>query len=284
MCKNNLSDQQHLNFDSRTPHEKTRFIFFPSWAIGLVTVLFAASVAYKIVVTDFKIVFDFSSFLSLLLALFSIFLAALFYFKATDTSNAFYDNTYKFTQEMSQLLSKIESGFGEKLTHLDVSYRGMVDQINKFPAQTIKDTEHKIESKEESVQQLRSDMDSMIRSVLDKAGLGEDERDKFLHEIRTKERELANAESTIKILQCRLQREKNNQIELPRRATSLLRKLIVKNQDVPKDEIFNAIVGNIPNAHSAFLTDLREAGLIDNDSKLTIDGEKFISNMIGELC
>jgi len=66
---------------------------------------------------------DTSTLLSLLLALFSVALSALFYFKATDTSNAFYDNTYKFTKEIAELLVKIESGFGEKLRHLDEGYK-----------------------------------------------------------------------------------------------------------------------------------------------------------------
>ena len=40
--------------------------------------------------------------------------------KATDTSNNFYDNSYKFTKEISEILGRIEAGFGEKLKHIDV--------------------------------------------------------------------------------------------------------------------------------------------------------------------
>jgi hypothetical protein len=87
----------------------------------------------QIIITPFNLQFDFPTFLSLLLAIFSVGLAAMFYFKATDTSNAFYDNTYKFSQEIAGLLVKIESGFGEKLTHLDDAYKGMRDRFDQLP-------------------------------------------------------------------------------------------------------------------------------------------------------
>ena len=71
-------------------------------------------VCYKLLVTAFQLVADFPALMSLLLALFSVALAALFYFKATETSNTFYDNTYKFTKDIAGLLVRMESGFGER--------------------------------------------------------------------------------------------------------------------------------------------------------------------------
>jgi hypothetical protein len=62
--------------------------------------------------------FAFSDLLSLLLALFSVWLSVAFYLKASDTSNKFYDNTYRFTSNISELLGRIEERFGERLRHL----------------------------------------------------------------------------------------------------------------------------------------------------------------------
>ena len=87
----------------------------PWWVKSIVILTFTGVISYKIITSQFNFLFDFSSFLSLVMAFFSI---GLFYFKATETSNSFYDNTYKFTQEIAGLLVKIESGFGEKLNHL----------------------------------------------------------------------------------------------------------------------------------------------------------------------
>ena len=101
----------------------------PWWVWSTILISFSGVICYKIIISEFNFQFDFPTFLSLFLSLFSVGLAALFYFKATDTSNSFYDNTYKFTQEIAGLLVKIESGFGEKLSHLDDAYKGMRDYV-----------------------------------------------------------------------------------------------------------------------------------------------------------
>jgi hypothetical protein len=63
--------------------------------------------------------FSFTDLLALILALFSVWLSAMFYFKADEASSRFYDNSYKFTREMSVMLGKIEAGFGERLKSID---------------------------------------------------------------------------------------------------------------------------------------------------------------------
>ncbi|MBU4317797.1 MAG: hypothetical protein KKF30_11055 [Proteobacteria bacterium] len=60
-----------------------------------------------------------SDILSLLLAFFAVALSVFFYFKSSEESSRFYENSYKFTMEMSVLLGKIESGFGEKLNNIN---------------------------------------------------------------------------------------------------------------------------------------------------------------------
>src|SRR5688500_20145424 len=80
---------------------------------AIVILLLSGVVAYKMIITPISLAMDFYALLSLLLALFSVALSALFYFKATDTSNAFYDNTYKYTKDKAELLVRIKSGYGE---------------------------------------------------------------------------------------------------------------------------------------------------------------------------
>jgi hypothetical protein len=58
---------------------------------------------------------DFSQILTLLLAFFSIGLSAMFYFRATQTSNDFYNRTYEFTKDFVEKLARIEERFGELL-------------------------------------------------------------------------------------------------------------------------------------------------------------------------
>ena len=85
------------------------------WVKSISILAIVAMGCYKLFETNLNITVDFPTLLSLLLGFFSVWLASLFYFKATDSSNAFYDNTHKFTAATSQLLAKIEAGFGERL-------------------------------------------------------------------------------------------------------------------------------------------------------------------------
>jgi amino acid transporter len=59
------------------------------WVKAISTLIVVGVFSYKVYITPIVLTVDFPTLLSLLLALFSVALAALFYFKATDTSNTF---------------------------------------------------------------------------------------------------------------------------------------------------------------------------------------------------
>ncbi len=144
-------------------------------------IVFVSVAAYKIAVTPFNFVLDFPTLLSLLLAFFSVGLAALFYFKATETSNTFYDNTYKFTRELAQLLTKMESGFGERLKHLDEGYSSMRDHIQRMPSgEKLKGAQKKIEEGEETIDKTSEERNALIMQLVEKANLQEEEKAKFI--------------------------------------------------------------------------------------------------------
>ena len=145
-----------------------------------VIIIFSAVTVYKIAVTPIDIVVDFPTLLSLLLAFFSVGLAALFYFKATETSNTFYDNTIKFTQEITSLLVKIESGFGEKLRHLDEGYTSMRDKIDGIPRNyEIEDTKAEIHKEREELKKKLQEKDEIVEEFANKAHLDDEEKKKF---------------------------------------------------------------------------------------------------------
>ena len=67
-------------------------------------VILTVVVSIKIILINSENVFkdfNFTDLLSLLLAFFSITISIVFYLKAGETANQFYDNTYKFTQHTS---------------------------------------------------------------------------------------------------------------------------------------------------------------------------------------
>lgn len=74
---------------------------------------------YVTLFTDKTINIDMVTIVSILLALFSIFISMLFYFKTTETSNQFYITSNDHMKKQSELLGRIEERFGEKLNNVE---------------------------------------------------------------------------------------------------------------------------------------------------------------------
>jgi hypothetical protein len=132
--------------------------------------------------------FDFSDLMSLLLALFAISISILLYLKATETSNIFYDNTYKFTQEVSEILGRIEAGFGERLRHIDEGYgtlqKELVAQLNQ------EETQNEISEDKETLDKVQDEKVNILENLLDKAQVDKAEKDKILTNLNKKDNEI----------------------------------------------------------------------------------------------
>ena len=121
--------------------------------IVFVVLLFSLVVSYKML--NGSIPFDmsrfsFSDLLSMVIALFSIALSLIFYNKATETSNTFYNNTYNFTSHVSEVLGKIEAGFSERLRHIDESYTRLGDRFDRMSPPQKKQAEEFLRPKRKS--------------------------------------------------------------------------------------------------------------------------------------
>ncbi|AKB59487.1 MutS family DNA mismatch repair protein [Methanosarcina barkeri] len=223
--------------------------------------------------------FSFSDILSLVLSMFSIYISALFYFKATDTSNKFYDNTYKFTQDVSVILGRIEAGFGEKLRHLDEGYTNMNEKIISLKLQEI--TKQSIEQEQKKGLQIKeNERSEIIVELANKAKMKEDEKESILRRLKEKDEEIYNFKSRLSIL------EKDASIisENPKLLDIVLYlkqtffktldpKLVVNFSDyILKEEFQNSkfILSNF------FLQDMLSLGFVDSDCTLTPEGALFI--------
>lgn len=181
------------------------------WAKAISTLVLVGVIAYKIFVTPTSLTVDFPTLLSLLLALFAVALSALFYFKATDTSNAFYDNTYKFTRDIAQLLVKIESGFGERLRHLDEGYSSMRNYLQSVPSKQPDDVERtkkKLESEEQEVEKVVAERNKIIEQLVERSHLQLEEKGRIVSQLKAKEEELAQFQREIAKLNRRLALER----------------------------------------------------------------------------
>lgn len=154
---------------------------------------------------------DLPTLLSLLLALFSVALSTLFYFKATETSNAFYDNTYKFTKDIAELLVRIESGFGERLKHLDENYTSMQSYIRSVPSRqtdNVEKTKEELKTEKQEIEKVTAERDKIIKELFEKSQIQEEEKNRIKAELENKEKELLKYQSEIQKLDKRLMVEK----------------------------------------------------------------------------
>jgi len=176
------------------------------WVKAISTIVVVGVISYKIYLTPISLTVDFPTLLSLLLALFSVGLAALFYFKATETSNTFYDNTYNFTKDIAQLLIKIESGFGEKLRNLDEGYAAMRSQLQSAPYQNgdTEETKQKIKGEKQEIEKVIEERNKIVSNLLERSQLEQEEKEKILAELAEKEKELESSQRELNKMNKRL--------------------------------------------------------------------------------
>lgn len=263
------------------------------WVKAGCTLALTIVLCIKIYSVPTTITIDFPTLLSLLLALFSVGLSALFYFKATDTSNTFYDNTYKFTKDIAELLVKIESGFGERLRNLDEGYSSMRNYLQGSahrPIDDVEKTKEKLETEQQEIEKVRAERDEIIKRVLEQSQLQQTEKDQIATQLRSKEEELTHAQEEVEKLNRRLALEraklsKNSETEVnfdSGFASYTFERVI---QKVGIERILRAssgylrtrinhIVGTLPRG---YLKDLERRGYFD--SGLTDEGLDFMKKL-----
>lgn len=135
--------------------------------------------------------FTIESLLSIALAFFSIFISIIFYFKAEETSNQFYDKSYTFMKDMSVTLGKIEERFGEQLKTINEKITDLNNQK--------KEISHEIQS-------IEDDKDKFINELLEKATINEEEKKKYQENIDEKNKQIRNLKNKIR----KIESQQNN--------------------------------------------------------------------------
>lgn len=144
--------------------------------------------------------FTFTDLLSMLLAFFAIALSIAFYFKATDTSNRFYDNSYAFTREVSEILGRIEAGFGERLRHLDEGYSGIRDKFDRLPFDNAQ-TNEELEQEKAEIEKKEKEQQDLLENLAKRAKLAETEKQELFTHMRQVSEELEEAKRETRRLQ-----------------------------------------------------------------------------------
>ena len=212
-----------------------------------------------------------------MLALFSVALSVAFYFKATEASNQFYDNTYRFTKEMSEILGRIEAGFGERLRHLDEGYTGMRDRLDKMPSYGGA-THSDVKKEEEEIRKRESEQKAVIEDLARKAKLADHEKQALFANLAQKSEELEQAR--IELRQMQESRTRTSEEAPPRRSVVLRYVASMIKKELPEDYLTEPITSlkarklfaDIrPKLAEVALRDMEKLDLLDPDGELTRD-------------
>lgn len=263
------------------------------WVKAISTLVIIGVLAYKIYLTPIQLTVDFPTLLSLLLALFSVGLAALFYFKATETSNTFYDSTYNFTKDIAQLLVKIESGFGERLRNLDEGYTSMRDSLqhyNERPHTNVEETKKKIESEKTEMEKVVRERNKIIEKLIEQSNLQQEERSAITEQLSEKEVELSEAQKELSRMNRRLlmeriegKRIRNLSFDFDAGVIDFTRSHVIRKLGIerileaPRSYIqkrFDSMASDLPRG---YIDDLEREGLFENG--LTTKGYHLLKEL-----
>lgn len=249
----------------------------------LLLIALIAVVAWKLLSADVKIDlanFSFNDFLALVLALFSVALSVAFYFKANEASNQFYDNTYKFTKDMSEILGRIEAGFGERLRHLDEGYSGMRDRLDKLPHYGA--TPSDVKKEEEEIRLKEAEQRQLIEELAGKAKLAEHEKKALFENLSQKSHELEEARVELRRMQ---ESSFHNVGEMSERRGVIsyiarqLHKVMPSEEiggNIPSRRIRQLFMENRSNFADAAIVDMRNFGLLNSKDDLTLEAMQLL--------
>lgn len=250
----------------------------------IVIIAFIVIVSWKLLNSDIAInikEFGFTDLISLILAIFSMSLSIAFYFKANDTSNLFYDNVYKFTKDTSEILGRIEAGFGEKLRHIDEGYVGLRNKFDQIPID-IREAENKIEVEEKEIQQIVEERNKIIEDLVEKAKIKDGEKETLLSEIQKKDEAYSQARKELFMLKRNLDDAELENNDIPKR---LERYIANKAMNIFGSRCTECDIKKNYNKfyeilHEQAIEEMREFDLINNHNELTRKGARFISRAV----
>ncbi|WP_045382249.1 hypothetical protein [Vibrio campbellii] len=262
------------------------------YAKSLSLVVLVISLSLRIYDSEVDITMDTPTLLSILLALFSVGLSALFYFKATDTSNKFYDNSYKYTKDVAELLVKIESGFGERLKNLDEGYSSMRDHIQngKGFESAIRETKSNLKAEKEDIDKIKQEKEELLKKLFESSKLRTEEKDALAKELDSKEQDLKESQREVARLNNKLFMERVEKMEdssenlrsIRRRVEGHTLEFVIPSLDVVESmglRELNEQFSSLDNPER-YLDDLENLGYFDSDTeKLTRRGWSFMRKL-----
>ncbi|MCR5437595.1 MAG: hypothetical protein K6E97_11090, partial [Treponema sp.] len=182
---------------------------------------------------------------------------------------------------------RIESGFGEKLDHIDEGYNSLSGLFSK---DKIQDKKEEIKGDTDEVNRITNERNELLLELANKAKLNEKERKEFLENIDDKNNEIQDLRRNIYILQRQLEAHSSeNSIqylyrELPLELRRFIRNdyipLLQKNgyvSDISSRMLMRIVEKTNKDIPDFFLEQLVKAGLLSEDKTITRIGIRLIN-------
>lgn len=129
---------------------------------------------------------------SFLVAGFAIYLSILFYIKADEASKRFYNDSHNFSTQISVLLNRIESGFGEKLQNIDRRYGDLNARL--FESSSTLDFDKKVRD------EIKHNTETSIDEILSEDSLSSENKDELKKVIHQYMGEVDKSQNELNIL------------------------------------------------------------------------------------
>jgi rRNA maturation endonuclease Nob1 len=258
---------------------KTGVIIFFSLVIGI-------PLFWKLLINEINFDFaqlNFESVLTLVVSFFAIILSVLFYFKANESSNQFYNNSYTFTKDISETLRGIEAGFGEKLSNLDKGNEDLKRTFETYisPAEIKKGV---AEGKKE-VKEIKEEKDKIIESLSKESEMSKKDINNYLKMIRQKDSELMEKNKMVRNLK---QTSVNNySFTIDRNKLQYISDYTVANilpdlstLEMQHDNLLRKIFRSKALSFTIkYINLMKEFGYVDGDIILSESGIEFIKDL-----
>lgn len=170
----------------KVKHEQLRRTIM--YIAGAVAIL---SIVVFICISIVKNNFSYELLLSTLLAIFSVVISIQFYFSSERANSKFYDSSYMFMKEQSNLLGRIEERFGAKFDSINSTLEHMSGE--------------KIEISEKETEK-----DIMIQDFIEKLSISQQEKDSFIYALKQKDIEIERTKQDYAQLKNEMNTSNNN--------------------------------------------------------------------------
>lgn len=234
---------------------------------SLLEVGFAAFVIFKLWCVDISLEnFNYSFFLSTLIAFFAIFLSVLFYFKSTEQSNQFYNNIFSFTKDTSVLLAEMKKGIGHLENEVYKGHSVSEEEKNK--------EQEKLEKENKDISEKKDKIDSQISKTLEEKLNDKSEVETLKKNLLNEAKKFLELEREKDELEKELNRLKGpSPIELRERVYDYIRFRLVQESSFSRENFMSARFSDVRKQlndvvekyldNREFRRDAQEIGLVD---------------------